>query len=346
MSKVEQLKRDLRDIPTGYGLMSLTWRTYPVEKDVAFAAMKQVIDIAKKANHKAFFDVGEFYGSDRINLVYVKEFFEKYPELRSDVIISCKGAANNETLAPMGKYEDVLKSVRACCEAIGGYIDIFEPARLDKSQCEDGSLYPYSTFSALASMVEEGVIHGISLSEVNAEEISAVAKDWMKYLVCVEVELSLFSKDILFNGVAKVCGELGLPIICYSPLGRGLLTGKISSVDDIPEGDYRKFLKRFHGDSLKQNFLLVNFLQSEIADKRDASKPISKVQIALGWIKHWNGSKEYSGAKFIPIPSGSTAEKVSENFDEEGSKLSEEEFAKINDFLKEFKTAGDRYERV
>ena len=317
-----------------------------MEKDVEFAAMKQVIDIPKKDNHMAFFDVGEFYGSDRINLVYVKEFFEKYPELRSDVIISCKGAANNETLAPMGKYEDVLKSVRACCEAIGGYIDIFEPARLDKSQCEDGSLYPYSTFSALASMVEEGVIHGISLSEVNAEEISAVAKDWMKYLVCVEVELSLFSKEILFNGVAKVCGELGLPIICYSPLGRGLLTGKINSVDDIPEGDYRKFLKRFHGDSLKQNFLLVNFLQSEIADKRDASKPISKVQIALGWIKHWNGSKEYSGAKFIPIPSGSTAEKVSENFDEEGSKLSEEEFAKINDFLKEFKTAGDRYERV
>jgi len=78
-----------------------------------------------------------------------------------------------------------------------------------------------TTVKAIQRRVQAGEIEGISLSEVNAKSIrraAAVAK-----IEAVEVELSLFETDILHNGVAQTCGELGVPIIAYSPLGRSFL---------------------------------------------------------------------------------------------------------------------------
>ncbi|CCE62945.1 hypothetical protein TPHA_0D03090 [Tetrapisispora phaffii CBS 4417] len=339
MSKVEQLRKDLDALSTGYGLMSLTWKAEPVPKDQAFAAMKQVVDFALEKNVKAFFNVGEFYGPDYIML---KNFFEKYPELRQKVIVSCKGSMDVAKMAPLGKSDDVKKSVEICSSILGGYIDIYEVARIDESIVEEGQDYPYETFEALAEMVDNGFIGGVSLSEVTEKQIRAINKDWHKYLTCVEVELSLFSTQILHNNIAKTCGELGLIIIAYSPLGRGLLTGQITSVKDIPKGDFRLMLKRFHGDAMAQNLVLVQFLRDEIIAKRDPADRITLPQLALGWIKH--NSNRFGYGKIIPIPSGSSVSKVTENFDENKAKITDAEFDKINEFLKGFTTVGDRYE--
>ncbi|CCH60338.1 hypothetical protein TBLA_0C05400 [Henningerozyma blattae CBS 6284] len=346
MSQVQQLRKELEKIDTSYGLMSLTWRAEPIPKEQAFAAMEKVISFAIENNRKAFFNIGEFYGPNWSNLKLVNDFFIANPTLRKNVIISCKGGVNNETLVPKGKAAQVKQSVEACCKEVGGFIDIYEVARLDLAITPEGKEYPYETFEELAKLVDDGVIGGISLSEVNEKQIRAIHKDWSKFLTCVEVELSLFSTNILHDGVAKTCGELDLVIICYSPLGRGLLTGQIKSVDDIPDGDFRKLLKRFHGDAMQQNLLLVKFLKDEIVAKRDPEHPIELTQIALAWIKHWNKSDQFNGAKFIPNPSGSSVDKVTENFNEKRTQLSEAEFEKINDFLSKFKTEGDRYEMV
>lgn len=341
---VADLKNNIHKLDTGYGLMSLTWRAEPIPQSQAFEAMHRVVELSRERGHKAFFNVGEFYGPDFINLSYVHDFFAKYPDLRKDVVISCKGGADNATLTPRGSHDDVVQSVKNSVSAIGGYIDIFEVARIDTSLCTKGEVYPYESFEALAEMISEGVIGGISLSEVNEEQIRAIHKDWGKFLTCVEVELSLFSNDILHNGIAKTCAELGLSIICYSPLGRGLLTGQLKSNADIPEGDFRKSLKRFSDESLKKNLTLVRFLQEEIVDKRPQNNSITLAQLALGWVKHWNKVPEYSGAKFIPIPSGSSISKVNENFDEQKTKLTDQEFNAINKYLTTFHTVGDRYE--
>lgn len=346
MSAVPQLKAELEKIQTGYGLMSLTWKPEPTPQKIGFEAMRKVVEFAQSQSVKAFFNVGEFYGSDCINLVYVKDFFAKYPELRKDVIVSCKGAIDEATLTAKGSYDDVIASVGNSVQAMGGYIDIFEVARLDKTICAEGEIYPYDSFKALSELVEEGTIGGISLSEVTEEEIRAIAKDWGKYLTCVEVELSLFSTDILKNGVAKATSELGLVTICYSPLGRGLLTGSIKSLKDIPSGDMRQHLKRFHGDSLQQNLKLVDFLKAEIVEKRQPNNEISLPQLALAWVKHWSFTTDYPRGKFIPIPSGSNVSRVDENFDESKTRITDAEFEKINEFLTSFTTAGDRYERA
>ncbi|CCK68427.1 aldo/keto reductase family protein KNAG_0A07750 [Huiozyma naganishii CBS 8797] len=343
MSKVEQIRKDLNEIHTGYGMMSLTWAAKVVPVQQSHEAMKKVVDLAIENNTKAFFNVGEFYGPDLVNLKLVKSFFEKYPELRSKVIISCKGAYNIETFQATGKYDEVIASIKRCCDAVGGYIDIFEPARLDLSILKEGEVYPRESFEAQAKMIEESFIGAISLSEVTGEQIRAVAKDWGKYLVCVELELSMFSRDILINGTAKACSDLNLTIICYSPLGRGLLTGTVKAKAP-PKGEFKAMLKRFQGDALEHNLLLVQFLQEEIVDKRPKDQQITLPQLALGWVKKWQRSKTFPGANFIPIPSGSSASRVAENFDEVKGKITEDEFAKINEFLEHFEVIGDREE--
>lgn len=339
-----QLKQALSNVDTGYGLMSLTWRAEPIPKAQAFDAMKRVIELAQARGQKAFFNVGEFYGPDFANLRYVKDFFEKYPSLRKETLISCKGAYDVENNAATGKHDQVVKSVENCVAAIGGFIDIYEPARLDLSLCSEGQVYPYETFEALAEMVENGAIGGVSLSEVNAEQIRAVYKDWSKYLVCVEVELSMFTPTILTNGVLEATNELKLVTVIYSPLGRGLLTGTITSSKDIPAGDFRTQLERFTDESLKQNLTLIQFLKDEIVDKRPQNQAITLPQLALGWVKHWNKTSRCSNTHLLPIPSGSSVKRVEENQDSAKAQITDQEFEKINNYLKSFKTIGDAYE--
>lgn len=343
-SAINKLKQDLSAIDTGYGLMSLTWRAEPIPESQAHETMKRVVELAQSKGHKAFFNCGEFYGPNRINLTFIKDFFVKNPELRKDVIISCKGGVDCETITPKGKHDDVIRSVEASVAAIGGFIDIFEVARLDLSLCTNGETYPYESFEALAEMVDNGAIGAISLSEVTAEQIRAISKDWHRYLVSVEVELSMFTKAILTNGVVKANNDLNLVTILYSPLGRGLLTGAVTSSKDIPAGDFRNLLKRFDDESLRQNLTLLDFLRDEIIAKRSPNNKITLPQVALGWDKYWNKTGEYPNTHFLPIPSGSSIKKLEENFDETKTQITAEEFRKINDFLKTFKTVGDAYE--
>ncbi|QLG73621.1 hypothetical protein HG535_0F01320 [Zygotorulaspora mrakii] len=342
--EIKMLRSELSKIPIGYGLMSFTWRAEPIPQEQAFPALKRGVEMAVKNGHKAFFNVGEFYGPDWSNLKLVRAFFEKYPALRESVIISCKGGMNNQTLSPKGRYDDVVSSVEKCVSEIGGPIDLFEVARLDKSICTGGAVYPYESFKALAAMVENGAIGGISLSEVTAEEIRAIAKDWHNYLVAVEIELSMFSPQVLTNGVAKTNSDFGLVTVAYSPLGRGLLTGQVKSTSDIPKGDFRSLLVRFSDDSLKKNLVLVEFLKEEIVAKRPADNPITLVEVSLGWVRHWNSRSEYANTHFLPIPSGSSVSKVEENMNEVKTVITKAEFQKITDFLKNFETTGDRYE--
>ncbi|CDO92473.1 unnamed protein product [Kluyveromyces dobzhanskii CBS 2104] len=328
----------LECVTVGYGLMSLTVRKDPIAPKNAFFAINKVLDIA--ADEKAFFNVGEFYGPDLCNYKLLQSYFDKYRGKREKVIISAKGAFNFKTIKPMGDSKSVSESIEKALSVFGGYVDIFQPARLDIALAKKNGdkLFPRETFDTIASYVDKGKVGGISLSEVNAEQIRAIHKEYGKYLACAEVELSLFCTDIIKNGVLDACNELGLPVVAYSPLGRGMLTGAVKSKTDIPKGDFRLLFKRFQGEAIDHNVSLVEFLENEIIAKR--SDKVTLAQIAIAWIR--SVGKRYPNTKIIPIPSGSTVEKVSMNFD--FIELSDEEVSKIDSFLESFKTAGGRFE--
>lgn len=167
----------------------------------------------------------------------MSRFFEKYPDYVDKIFLSVKGA-----IAPGLKPDSSDESLRRSVTNINKLLkhktmDLFEPARVDKSRpVED-------VMRTLDALRKEGHFKYIGLSEVSAATIRkahAVAP-----VAAVEVEYSPFSLDIEKNGVLDTCKELGITIIAYSPLGRGLLSGKIKSIDDIPEGDHRRNFDRF-----------------------------------------------------------------------------------------------------
>lgn len=318
--------------------MSFTWRANPVPPKDAFKAIKKVVELT--GENKAYFNVGEFYGPLLTNYKLLQSYFNNYPEDRKKVIIGAKGAVDAVAFRPTGDSKAVAQSIERTLKEFNGYLDVFEPARLDMALAKQRgeSLFPRESFDTIVEYVKQGKVGGISLSEVNAEQIKAIHKEYGDYLVCVEVELSLASPDIIHNGVLATCNELGLPVIAYSPLGRGLLTGAIKKSSDIPKGDVRNVMKRFQGEALDHNQQLTQFLETEIANKR-ADKP-SLAQVAIGWIH--GISKRYENTTILPIPSGTTVEKVTENFS--FIELTDDEMKKIDKFLSEFKLKGGRIE--
>lgn len=147
--------------------------------------------------------------------------------------------------------------------------------------------------------------------------------------------MSMWSTDILENGIAQACAELKIPVIAYSPLGRGVLAGAVTSLADIPKDDFRRHMSRFQEENFQHNLKLINEVKS-LAER----KGVAPSQIALGWIRSL--SNKPGMPTIIPIPGGTTTDKVVQNMT--GVKLlSDEELAEIDAILKEHTVAGPRY---
>lgn len=138
---------------------------------------------------------------------------------------------------------------------------------------------------------------------------------------------------MLENGVAAACAQYGIPLIAYSPIGRGMLTGQIKTIDDLPAGLIRHF-PRFQPGNFEINLELVKQVE-ELAQKKGCTPG----QLAINWTIAL--SKRPGMPTIIPIPGATTAERVNEN-----SKLidfTDEELAQIDETLAKFTPAGNRY---
>ena len=205
-------------------------------------------------------------------------------------------------------------------------IDIFGCGRVDKKvPIED-------TVGELAKLVNEGKIGGIQLSEVSAVTIRRAAK--IAKIDMVEAEISLWATDVFENGVAETCAELGITMIAHTPLGAGMLTGQIKSLDDMPANDYYRFFPRFQPENFDTNLQLVVKLE-EIARE----KGCTPAQLALAWIKGQSGRPHMP--LFVPVAGARSEERVKENATEVS--LSEFEFAAIKRILDSFPIVGGRY---
>ena len=255
-------------------------------------------------------------------------YFTKYPEHAKKVVLCIKGGISMPQLRPDGSRESVHRSVDNIIKALDGKksLDLFECARVDPEVPIE------TTIAALAEYVKEGKIKGISLSEVRAETIRRAHK--VHPISAVVVELSLWDTDVLENGIAATCAELGIPLVAYSPLGRGFLTGQIKSLEDIPDGDHRKRMPRFQPDAFEKNLEMLDELERLAKQKR-----CTPAQLALAWVKQLNGKPGMR--QIIPIPGASAEKRVIENMQE--IKLSDADLNDIDQFLKSRIVIGERY---
>ncbi|KAL1959483.1 hypothetical protein VTO42DRAFT_1928 [Malbranchea cinnamomea] len=307
----------------GFGLMGLTWRPDPPSYEHCFAVMKAAL--ARGAN---FWNGGDLYGTPDANSLHLlKAYFTKYPEDADKVVLSIKGGVDIAGGMKIdGTEAGVRESVEKCLRVLEGTkkIDVFEYARLDpKVPVEE-------TVRALKTLQDEGKIGGIGLSEVRAETIRRAAA--VAPIAAVEIELSLATREPLSNGIVSTCAELGIPIVAYSPLSRGLLTGTLRSASDVPDGDLRKHLPRFQQQALEVNLKLADAV-CELAQKKGCKAS----QLAIAWV----ASQSMPNAPIIPIPGTSSIERVDENLTDVS--LTSDEKEEIAEILTKCPVEGSRY---
>ncbi|KAH8808337.1 NADP-dependent oxidoreductase domain-containing protein [Xylogone sp. PMI_703] len=309
--------------PIGYGLMGLTWSPKPPSEEQSFAAMKAALEAGCN-----FWNGGEIYGPPDANSLHLlAKYFTKYPEDADKVVLSIKGGYGAQ--GPDSSPENVRRSVDNCLRLLDGKkkLDIFECARFDKKTPIEVTMKVLEE-----EYVNTGKIGGISLSEVSANTVRKAAK--ATKIVACEVELSLWALDIFKNGVAEACAEANIPVVAYSPIGRGFLSGKLKSPDDMLDGEYRKGLPRFQPGAFEHNLELVRDVE-QIAKK----KGCTPAQLAIGWVLHL--SKKGKNPEIFPIPGASSVEHAREN--SVMVTLTDEELASIDSILSEFEPVGARY---
>ncbi|EFX04790.1 aldo-keto reductase [Grosmannia clavigera kw1407] len=309
--------------PIGVGLMSLTRPGSGVNDEQAFAVLRRAIEL------EAFFwNGGEFYGPENANsLVLLEKYFAKYPEDADKVVLSIKGGSDKpNTFHFDSSPANVRRSVNDCVEQLKGRktIDLFELARHD-------GVTPWETsVKSLLELKKEGKLGHLSLSEVRAESIHRVAK--VAKIEAVEIELSIVSPEVLTNGVTAACSQYDIPVIAYSPIGHGLLTGHIKSQDDL--NWVAKMLPRFSQENLPANLKLVEQIEKIAADKGCTTG-----QLAINWVRCL--SRRPGMPTIVPLPGTTTIERLEENLTLVD--FSDEEMDTIDDIISNFEVKGDRY---
>jgi aryl-alcohol dehydrogenase-like predicted oxidoreductase len=217
--------------------------------------------------------------------------------------------------------------VRQCCEAslrrLGvDVIDLYYQHRVDtKVPIED-------TVGAMADLVTQGKVRYLGLSEAAAETVRRAHR--VHPITALQTEYSLWTRDPE-DSVLPVTRELGIGFVPYSPLGRGFLTGRFKSIDDLPEGDYRRLSPRFQGDNFAKNLELVRKVE-DIAHERG----VTASQIALAWLLH-------QGNDIVPIPGTKRVKYLEENVRAVDISLSADELAMIDAAAPKGVAFGQRY---
>nr|VWO98862.1 Serine/threonine-protein phosphatase (EC [Ganoderma boninense] len=181
----------------------------------------------------------------------------------------------------------------------------------------------------LVQLKNEGKFDHIGMSECRAETLRRANE--IHRIAAVEIEVSLWSYEEETKNVIATSAELGIPVIAYSPLGRGLLTGTISNPNDLAEKDFRRTFDRFQEETMKHNQAILEEIKV-IASKKQISLP----QLALAWVAS-------RGPHVIPLPGSSKPERVVENCLTCNIELTQEEQDAIADILARNEVKGERY---
>lgn len=257
-------------------------------------------------------------------------WFKKRPEVRSNIVL-CTKFANKGTGITGKRIVDSSPEYakEACAKSLSRLgvdtIDLYYCHRLD-------SVTPIEqTVRAMEELRKEGKIKYLGLSECSSQSLRRACK--VAKISAVQLEYSPFAMDIETEQVAllKTARELGVAIVAYSPVGRGILTGTLKSPDDFEKGDFRLMAPRFSKENFPKNLELVDKLKG-IAEK----KGCTPAQLALAWLVA-------QGDDIIPIPGTTKWERYQENMEALNVKLTSEEDETIRKLAKEAEPAGTRY---
>ncbi|MFD4633176.1 aldo/keto reductase [Streptomyces sp. NPDC058284] len=218
--------------------------------------------------------------------------------------------------------------VREACDAslrrLGvDHIDLYYQHRVDKTVPIE------ETVGAMAELVAAGKVRHIGLSEAGARTIRRAHA--VHPIAALQSEWSLWTRDLEAE-IAPVCRELGIGIVPFSPLGRGFLTGRYTSLAGLQKDDVRRYQPRFADGNLEQNLSIVQTL-----DALAAKKGVTAGQLALAWVQH-------RGDDVVPIPGTRREKYLQENLGATSIELSADDLAAIDAAAPADRVAGTRYD--
>jgi aryl-alcohol dehydrogenase-like predicted oxidoreductase len=222
-----------------------------------------------------------------------------------------------------GTPENVRRACEGSLERLGtDHIDLYYQHRVDPDVPIE------ETVGAMAELVDAGKVRHIGLSEASPDTIRRAHA--VHPLTAVQTEYSLWTRD-LEDEVLPTLRELGIGLVAYSPLGRGFLTGRIRSMDDLPEDDWRRTNPRFQEEALRENIELADRV-AEIARDADATP----AQVALAWVMA-------KGDDVVPIPGTKRREYLEDNVGAVELELSAEQIATLDQSVSPEAVRGTRY---
>ncbi len=184
------------------------------------------------------------------------------------------------------------------------------------------------TVGAMAELVDAGKVRFLGLSEASAETIRRAHA--IHPITALQSEYSLWTRDIE-EEILPTLRELGIGLVAYSPLGRGFLTGQITTTENLAENDFRRNNPRFQGDNLRRNLELVDRVR-QLADEHDCTPG----QLALAWVLH-------QGSDVVPIPGTKRRAYLEQNVEAVEVTLGEEDLRRIDEVAPVGAAAGARY---
>jgi aryl-alcohol dehydrogenase-like predicted oxidoreductase len=201
-------------------------------------------------------------------------------------------------------------------------IDVYYQHRVDpETPIED-------TVGAMADLVKAGKVRDIGLSEAGPQTIRRAHQ--VHHITALQTEYSLWTRDPE-DEILPLCRELGIGFVAYSPLGRGFLTGRFKSPDDLAPDDWRRNNPRFQGENFQRNLQLVARLEELARQKR-----CTPAELALAWLLA-------QGPEIVPIPGSKNRARLEENAGAVDVTLTSEELAELEAIAPKGAAAGMRY---